>query len=77
MRWLHQTLPGSVGKIRLSCCLLVVQLLGSQDDLVAPEDNVDLISGGDFLYPDVPYSGHASIIKLDDPNVRPRSNGSC
>lgn len=44
-----------------------IQLLGSRDDMVAPEDNIDLVSGGDFIYLDVPYSGHADVIELDDP----------
>lgn len=47
---------------------LTIQLLGSIDDMVAPEDNVDLISGDDFIYLDVPYSGHADIIDLEDKN---------
>jgi len=46
---------------------LTVQLLGSRDDMVAPEDNVDLVSGGDFVYLDVPHSGHADVIEMDDP----------
>lgn len=46
---------------------LTVQLLGSRDDMVAPEDNVDLVSGGDFVYLDVPLSGHADVIEFDDP----------
>jgi pimeloyl-ACP methyl ester carboxylesterase len=50
---------------------LTVQLLGSRDDMVAPEDNVDLVSGGDFHYLDVPYSGHADVIELDDPAAGP------
>jgi len=45
---------------------LVVQVLGSRDDLVSPEDNVDLVSGGDFHYLDAPRSGHASVVRLDD-----------
>jgi pimeloyl-ACP methyl ester carboxylesterase len=45
---------------------LVVQVLGSRDDLVSPEDNVDLVSGGDFYYLDAPRSGHASVVRLDD-----------
>jgi hypothetical protein len=44
-----------------------VQLLGSRDDMVAPYDNVDLVSGGDFHYLDVPQSGHADVIEMDDP----------
>ena len=46
---------------------ITIQLLGSKDDLVSPEDNIDLISGGDFVYLDVPYSGHIDILDLDDP----------
>ncbi|NJO23493.1 MAG: alpha/beta hydrolase [Sphingomonadales bacterium] len=45
---------------------LVVQVLGSRDDLVSPEDNVDLVSGGDFYYLDARHSGHASVVQLDD-----------
>ncbi|ALN60965.1 hypothetical protein GLA29479_77 [Lysobacter antibioticus] len=48
---------------------LTIQLLGSRDDMVAPEDNVDLVSGGDFVYLDVPHSGHADIIDMADPIV--------
>lgn len=43
---------------------LTVQLLGSRDDVVGPEDNVDLASGGDFLYLDVANSGHADIVDM-------------
>ncbi|WP_133122409.1 MULTISPECIES: alpha/beta hydrolase [unclassified Klebsiella] len=45
---------------------ITIQLLGSRDDIVSPDDNIDLISGGDFIYLDVPYSGHKSIIELYD-----------
>lgn len=45
---------------------LTVQLLGSIDDMVAPEDNVDLVSGKEFIYLDVPYSGHADVVDLSD-----------
>lgn len=45
---------------------LVVQLLGTIDDLVSPDDNVDLVTGGDFVYLDVPRSGHADVIEIDD-----------
>lgn len=50
---------------------LTIQLLGSRDDIVAPEDNVDLVSGGDFIYLDVPYSGHADIVEMDEPTFGP------
>jgi len=43
-----------------------IQLLGSTDDLVPPEDNIDLISGSDFIYLDVPKSNHWSILKMDN-----------
>jgi pimeloyl-ACP methyl ester carboxylesterase len=43
-----------------------IQLLGTVDDLVAPDDNIDLTTGRDFLYLDVPASGHVSVIQLDD-----------
>ncbi|HEX5055638.1 MAG TPA: alpha/beta hydrolase [Gammaproteobacteria bacterium] len=46
---------------------LTIQLLGSRDDLVAPEDNVDLVSGDDFRYLDVPYSDHDNVVRMDDP----------
>jgi len=44
----------------------VVQLLGSVDDLVSPEDNVDLVAGQNFVYLDVPWSGHKSVILMDE-----------
>jgi hypothetical protein len=43
---------------------LTVQLLGSVDDIVSPHDNIDLISGRDFVYIDVPFSGHSDIVEL-------------
>lgn len=46
---------------------LTVQLLGSCDDMVAPTDNIDLVSGGDFIYLDVPYSGHRNVVEFNDP----------
>ena len=46
---------------------MTIQLLGSIDDMVAPEDNIDLVSGGDFYYMDVPFSGHADIIEFHHP----------
>lgn len=44
---------------------LTVQMLGTIDDMVAPSDNIDLATGRDFIYLDVPYSGHANVIELD------------
>jgi alpha-beta hydrolase superfamily lysophospholipase len=45
---------------------LIVQLLGTQDDLVAPSDHVDLVTGANFLYLEVPLSGHYDVISMDD-----------
>ena len=45
---------------------LTVQLLGTVDDLVSPEDNVDSIVGDDFYYMEVPFSGHGNVIEMDD-----------
>jgi pimeloyl-ACP methyl ester carboxylesterase len=46
-----------------------IQLLGTVDDLVAPNDNIDLTTGREFLYLDVPGSGHVDVIDLDDTNA--------
>jgi len=43
----------------------VVQLLGSIDDIVSPEDNIDLVTGSGFVYLDVPKSGHQNVIEMD------------
>ena len=44
---------------------LTVQLLGTKDDLVAPQDNIDLVTGSDFVYLDMPNSGHRSVVDMD------------
>jgi len=43
---------------------LTVQLLGTRDDLVSPADNIDLATGSDFLYLEVPNSGHFDVVKM-------------
>lgn len=50
---------------------LTIQLLGSVDDMVSPEDNIDLSSGRDFVYLDVPFSGHANVIEMDSTKSLP------
>lgn len=45
---------------------LTVQLLGTVDDMVSPEDNIDLVTGRDFAYLDVERSGHSNVIDMDD-----------
>ncbi len=47
--------------------ITVVQLLGTIDDIVSPDDNVDLQTGSDFFYLDVAGSGHASVIEYKGP----------
>ncbi len=44
---------------------IVVQLLGTIDDMVSPRDNIDLVTGADFFFLDVPNSGHSSVLKMD------------
>ena len=44
---------------------IVVQLLGSIDDLVSPEDNIDMVTGAKFFYLDIPASGHKNVILMD------------
>lgn len=39
-----------------------IQLLGTVDDIVEQEDNVDVQSGAEFIYKDVPDTGHANVI---------------
>jgi hypothetical protein len=46
-----------------------IQLLGSVDDMVSPDDNIDLSTGGGFVYLDVPRSGHGDVIDMDDTEV--------
>ncbi len=51
---------------------ITVQLLGTIDDLVAPDDNVDLVTGRDFVYLDVPFSGHTNVIEMYDNEAGPK-----
>lgn len=47
----------------------VIQLLGTVDDIVSPDDNVDLVTGNDFVYLEVPRSGHSDIKQMDESTV--------
>jgi hypothetical protein len=40
---------------------LTVQLLGTVDDLVPPDDNLDLVTGKNFVYRTMPFSGWAIL----------------
>jgi alpha-beta hydrolase superfamily lysophospholipase len=43
---------------------VVVQLLGTQDDLVDPADNLDLYAGREFHYLEVGLTGHLDILDV-------------
>lgn len=43
---------------------VTVQLLGTRDDIVSPADNIDLATGGRFLYLEVPSSGHFDLVAM-------------
>ncbi len=43
---------------------LTVQLLGTQDILVSPDDNVDLMTDNNFIYMEVPESDHKNVIDM-------------
>ena len=43
---------------------LTIQLLGTKDDLVSPEDNIDLVSGKDFVYLEVLFSNHLNVVEM-------------
>jgi pimeloyl-ACP methyl ester carboxylesterase len=45
---------------------MVVQLLGTADDYVAPTDNLDLATGRDFHYIEVAEATHGGLVDLDD-----------
>jgi pimeloyl-ACP methyl ester carboxylesterase len=45
---------------------IIVQLLGTDDDFVAPTDNLDLATGQDFYYIEVENATHQSIVELDE-----------
>jgi len=49
---------------------VVVQLLGTNDDVVNPTDDIDLFTGRDFHYLEVPGSGHANILEVADSKER-------
>ena len=48
---------------------IVVQLLGTNDDYVAPADNVDLATGQNFYYLEVKEASHKGIVYLNSENA--------
>ena len=45
---------------------MTIQLLGTIDDIVSPEDNIDLVTGNQFIYLEMPQSNHLSVLKMDE-----------
>ena len=59
IQWIRLKFPKKPGDNALAVDkAFTVQMLGSVDDVVSPEDNIDLVAGSDFVYIDVPFSGH-------------------
>jgi hypothetical protein len=44
---------------------ITVQLLGTVDDVVAPADNVDLATGSNFFYVNVPGANHLNVVDVE------------
>ncbi len=65
IQWLAMRRHARLGHRREGLAV-TVQLLGTIDDLVSPEDNIDLVTGDDFIYLDVPRTGHKDVIELGD-----------
>jgi len=66
IRWILASNNALSGGLSLP---FTIQLLGSVDDMVSPKDNIDLVSGSNFCYLDVPYSGHSSVVELSSGKV--------
>ena len=45
---------------------LTIQLLGTIDDIISPDDNIDLVTGSNFIYLEVPASDHMSVLKMNE-----------
>lgn len=72
LQWLAMREHAKEIKDKSSGGAVTVQLLGTIDDLVSPDDNIDLISGKDFVYIEVPESGHRNVIDMDNTNAGKR-----
>lgn len=53
---------------------MVIQLLGTIDDIISPDDNIDLTTGGNFIYLEVPSSDHMSVLKMHEKTVGKERN---
>jgi flavodoxin len=43
---------------------LMIQLLGTQDSVVSPDDNIDLVADQNFIYLEIPVSDHLNVINM-------------
>jgi alpha-beta hydrolase superfamily lysophospholipase len=55
---------------------IVIQLLGTEDDIVAPTDHIDLASGN-FHYVEVKGTGHAQILAADNSHLASLDPETC
>lgn len=42
----------------------VIQLLGTKDDIISPDDNIDMLTGNNFIYLEVPESDHLTVLNV-------------
>ena len=42
----------------------IIQLLGTKDDIISPEDNIDVFADRDFIYLEVPNSDHTTVLNV-------------
>jgi alpha-beta hydrolase superfamily lysophospholipase len=57
---------------RSKCLPLVVQVLGTQDSLVGPNDSKDILAFRSCHYLEIPGADHTSVYRLDGPNPKER-----
>ncbi len=44
----------------------IIQLLGTIDDIIGPDDSVDIVTGANFIYREVPDSNHMTVLIMDN-----------
>ncbi len=65
VQWITLARRTSTKEGRAPMTAMVVQLLGTQDDIVSPVDNQDLIASTDFFFIPIAKMGHGAMIRLD------------
>ena len=48
---------------------MTIQLLGTQDDIISPDDNIDLVTGSNFIYLEVPGSDHMNVVNMREDGI--------